>query len=398
MRPASALLALASVVLSNGCRNDADSDRTNGGTGPLYLVATSFSAGDQTETYLVTTPAFDSSTRIDPTDGPKLLGGVVPVVRNGAVFLPDSNGPVLIRYDLGSNDRLVKGAELSFSGVGMTEIMSWHVYALSDTKGYVFDPRGSRIIVWNPSTMALTGKQIDLAAVARDGWTPNLVLEHSGPRLRGKNLLIPLSWQDQDGTSRFASGVVVLDTATDTVVSVDEDERCGESYATIESPAGDVYFFPPDWSSTPHFFADMHRPTCVARVRSGATTFDGGEPLDLSALGSGSAAAGAVPDGATGFFFTVVDQALWDDGNNAGGAAWRFWHYDFKTEESRRLDSMPAWAGQGYYVNVGGAFFIPYWRQTSTGSQTTLYRVNGADEPSALFSFDASWYGLARLR
>lgn len=292
------------------------------GEGPLYLVATTFSAGDQDETYLVTSSSFDSTTSIDSTNGPKLLGGIVPTVHGGSVFAPDSTSPVIPRFDVSPDNGLRPGTELSFAGVGMTELFSWHIYIVSDTKGYVFDPAGSRIIVWDPSTMALTGAQIDLPMIVREGWVPNLVFEHSGPVRRGSTLLIPLGWQDLDFNSRYASGVLAIDVDTDRVASVDDDERCGETYATVTGPDGAVYFFPPDWTSAPHFFADLHQPTCVLRVPVGSTTFEDGYALDLSALGSGLAAAGAVPDGASGFLFTSVDEALWDGGNNEGGAFW----------------------------------------------------------------------------
>lgn len=393
-------LALASLSVV-ACSNDASSGVPNdegGSETPLYVIATNFSAGDQAETYLVTTPSFDESTTIDPTNGPKLLGGIVPVVRNGAVFIAEANGPIVTRYDVDARDQLEKGAELSFAGVGMTEILSWHVYAVSDTKGYVFDPAGTRIIVWNPRTMELTGQQIDLSEAARDGFSPNLAFEHSGPKLRGNQLFVPLGWQDQDGNARFASGVLVIDVETDEVVTIDEDPRCGESYVTVESPDGDIYFFPPDWSSAPHYFVDMHQPTCVARIRRGETTFDDAEPLDLSALGSSSAASGAVPDGRNGFFFTAVDEELWGDGGNSSGAVWRFWHYDFVTEESRLIDFLPPWAGQGYYLNVGDELFIPSWKESSTGYETTLYRVDGSEDPVEVFSFEANWFGAGRLR
>jgi hypothetical protein len=378
-------------------RDTAQAEAT-AGDGPLYLIASSFSAGDQTETYLVTTPTFDKDTEIDATDGPKLLGGIVPNVVGHAVIVPDSNGPVLLRYELDAADRLEMAQSLSFSGVGLTEIKSFHVYIVSEEKGYVFDPAGARIIVWNPSTMTLADAQIDLAETRRDGWAPNLVFEHSGPRRRGNQLLIPLGWTDQDENSRHASGVVTLDTETDEVVAIVEDERCGESYATIEAPGGDIYFFPPDWSSAQHYFAEDFRPTCVLRVRPGAITFESDYALDLSQLGSGSAAAGAVPDGETGFYFTAVDEALYDDGRNESGAFWRFWHYDFESELARPLESLPVWSGQGYYVNVGGKAFIPYWRETDDGWKTTLYSVEGGSDPEALFSFDANWYGAAKLR
>src|SRR6187402_1432699 len=99
----------------------------SGGEGPLYLVAPTFSAGDQDETYFVTTRTFDPATVIDSTSGPKLLGGVVPTVYDGSVFAPDSTGPVITRYDVDDGDQLRPGAQLSFAGVGMTEIVSWHI-------------------------------------------------------------------------------------------------------------------------------------------------------------------------------------------------------------------------------------------------------------------------------
>jgi hypothetical protein len=57
----------------------------------------------------------------------------------------------------------------------------------------------------------------------------------------------------------------------------------------------------------------MHQPTCVLRVRAGESSFDRDYELNLSGLGSGSAANGAIPDGDSGFFFFTVDQALWDN-------------------------------------------------------------------------------------
>jgi len=395
----SSCLGILAALGTSACSGGEHDDKVGeSGTGPLYLLATNFSAGDQNETYLVTSKTFDADTKIDPTNGPKLLGGIVPTVHGGAAFVPDANGPILLRYQPGAKDRLEPVGELSFAGVGMTEIMSWHVWVQSETKGYVFDPAGLRIVIWDPSQMELTGKQIDLSELDVAGWLPNLVFEHSGPVKRGEQLLVPVGWVDQDTNSRYASGVITLDTKTDEVVDVAQDERCGEAYANVIAPNGDAYFFPPDWSAMPHFFADMHRPTCVLRIKDGETKFDSSFDLNLSVLGSGSAAAGAVPDGKTGFFFTTVDEELWDGGANKSGAVWRFWHYDFVSEKSRPIESMPAWAGQPYYVNVGGARFIPYWSETNTGFETTLYAVDGGDDPRPLFSFEANWFGAGKLR
>jgi hypothetical protein len=397
---ATALGVLLSVIALGGCGGEEDVTSTAVETtaGPLYLVAASILTGDQTETYLVTSPSFDETTVIEPTDGPKLLGGIVPTVRNGSVYAPDSNGPVLVRFDVGADNRLFRAAELSFAGVGMSALMGWHVYAVSDTKGYVFDPSGPRVIVWDPSTMTLTGEQIDLSGVSRDGWIPNLNFEYMGPRRRGSELVVPVSWQNQDGNSRFATGVAVIDTETDSVLSVAEDERCGEAHTSIETASGDLYFFPPAWSSTQHYFAEQHQPTCALQLAPGQMSFEASAVMDLSALGAGSAVARGIPDGQGGFFFTTVDEALWNARESDVAPFWRLWHRDVSGGASREVTSLPPWAGQAYYTRLGEEIFIIYWEETATGNRTTLYRVDGPSDPSRVFSFDSSWYGFAQIR
>jgi hypothetical protein len=405
---AKALVALSASLLA-ACGSDEDPIDTlsegNVGEGtaptdPLYVVATSFITGDDLETYLVTSDTFDESTVINPTAGPKLLGGIDLVVGGGAVFAPDSNGPVLIRYQLDANNQLVRGAELSFAGVGMTSLSGGHVYVVDETKGYVFDPAGPRIIVWNPQTMLLTGEQIDLAAISRPGWTPNinLGLVNLGAIRRGQELLIPLNWQDQDGNSRYASGLLAIDTTTDQVLGVDEDERCGETFTNLAAPNGDIYFFPPAWSSTQHYFIDLHQPTCVLRVRAGEAAFDRDYQLDLSSLGSGSAATGAIPDGDSGFYFFTVDETLWNARSEDLDSFWRISHYDFASQQAREISSLPIWKGHAHYVNMSGEIVFVFWEETDTGNRTTFYRANGDGEPTRLFSYDASWYSFARIR
>jgi hypothetical protein len=246
--------------------------------------------------------------------------------------------------------------------------------------------------------MRLTGTQIDLAAAARPGLTPSLALEQTGPKKRGAELFIPTSWTDQDGNFRRATGVTILDTAKDQLVSVIEDERCGEAYMSIAAPSGDLYFFPSSDSSTQHYFVDGKKPTCILRVKAGERTFDPTYALDLSVLGTGSAAIGAIPDGATGFFFATADEALYASRESDGDAYFRFFHYDFTTQAARAVSSLPTWAGSTYYSDVGGKVVVPHWVENGASSRTTLYTMNGAADPTPLFSFDASWYGLARLR
>jgi hypothetical protein len=397
-------LAHALLIACFACGDDAELVATPGiptgedPSGPLYLVAPAFFNADDAETYLITTDRFDASTAIDPASGARVLGEVVPIVHDGTVFATDARAPVIARFDVGPNDQLVKGAELSFGGVGITEIASWFVHIVSDTKAYVYDPAGRRLVVWNPSTMSLTGTEIDLTSLDRDGWTPRLALEVFSPWRRGSELLIPTAWVGQDEERRFANGLLVIDVETDQVVTSAEDERCGESYMSVAAANGDRYLFPSAFSSPQHYFAQQRGPSCVLRVLNGESTFDPDFQLDLSALGTGSAAVGAVPDGVDGFFFASVDDALRNLPENNGGEFWRIWHYDFASGASRAVEGLPVWAGDPYYVVVDGEVYMPQWRQTPDEQRTTLYRVNGAEDPTSIFSFEASWAGFGRLR
>jgi hypothetical protein len=404
-------LALAAVSLGTVACSDSDSSTITEqldnqpsepaggqGTDPLYLVAPAFFNADDVETYLLTVSSFDADTSFNPTSGAKVLGEVVPIVYDGAVYVTDARAPVIARFDVGADNQLVKGDEVSFAGAGITELTSWYVYIVSDTKGYLYDPAGLRIVVWDPSTMTLTGKQIDLSPLARDGWTPRLSLEVFSPWRRGAELIVPVAWTGQDGEYRFANGLLVLDVERDEVVTTAEDARCGESYMSWPAANGDRYLFPSHFSSSQHFFADQRGPTCVLRVLEGESSFDPSFQLNLSALGSGGAAIGGVPDGEEGFFFATADEALWNERANNGGAYWKLAHYDFASEVARPVESMPTWSGSPYYVDVGGKFYLPYWRQANGVSLTTVYDLNGAQDPTPLFTFEASWTGFGQLR
>lgn len=368
-----------------------------GGANALYLITTSGADADRGESYLVTSESFDADSTVAPEDGPSLPGAVDPVVSDGAAYVPAPNNPSIIRYEPDATGRLQTVASLFFEGLALPKITSEQIYIRYFDKGYVFDPKGPRLIVWNPDAMERTGQEIDLSALNRDGLQPVLALEQSGPTRRGNQLLIPVSWRDDDGHPRDASGFLILDTEKDEVLASGEDARCGESHATVHDPDGRVYFFPSASASELHFRA-ADRPSCVLRIDVDSDAFDDEYKLDLSALVSDAAAAGAVPDGETGFFFTALDETLHSEVAADHGAYWRFWHYDFVSEEAHRVESLPAWAGDRSYVRVDGAAYIPAARETDAGWRTTVYKVAGAEDPGELFSFAANWYGMARLR
>ncbi|WP_437316488.1 hypothetical protein [Sorangium sp. So ce385] len=395
-------MALFSLAALASCgNNEPGGETTEYAGGPLYLIATEVSAGDHFQVYLVLSPTFDASTAIDATRGLELQGRPIPIVHNGAVYVSDRTAPTVTRYLVTEDGQLAPDRTVSFASVGVQGIDGANMHIVSDEKAYLFDPASLRILVWNPTEMKLTGAEIDLTEVSREGYTAVAWLEPFNVASRGDRLFIPVSWYDQDGNIAFGAALLTIDTSSDTVVAFSKDDRCGEAYMSVEAPSGDIYFFASAESSAQHHYGDgARRPSCVARVRAGADTFDpDDEVLDLSALVSGRAAQGAISDGATGFFFAAADEARWEEREQNGWSFWRIWHYDFETKEAREVDSLPWWAGSTYHYEIDGQKYLPFWEATpDDGWKTTVFKMSGTDNPAPLFSFAASYRAIARLK
>jgi len=388
-------------VFLTGCDDeDDDSDKDEGYAGSLYLIATEVpSGGDDYTSYLVTTKTLDSSTSIGITDGIEIIGRPTPIVYNGAVFVEDASSPVLTRYNT-VGDYLEEGERLSFAGVGVGEVYTYLVKIISDTKAYLYDPAGPRMIVWNPQTMTLTGTEIDLSIISRDGYTPYVYMEDFyNAIIKDGKLFVPVSYSDQDWLYDYLSAVLTIDTENDTVLNFTTDDRCGEAYFALEMPDGDILYFASTWSASQHYFSDDLGASCALRIRDGEYDFDPDYKLDLSALVDGKAATGGVPDGDSGFFFLAADPERYADSENNGGTYWQFLHYNPDTEEVTEFPSLPYWADSPFFYQFDSRTVMCYWRENDDESRTTIvYEIESDAQPSELFSFDAGWRHIGKLR
>jgi hypothetical protein len=59
---------------------------------------------------------------------------------------------------------------------------------------------------------------------------------------------------------------------------------------------------------------------------------------------------------------------------------------------------LPEWTGHAHYSRLGDEYVFVYWEETATGNRTTFYHAEGGDEPTRLFSYDASFYSYVKLR
>lgn len=367
--------------------------------GARYLVVTQIDAGsDMRQSYLNLTSSFDGDTEIDPTQGVEIQGYTLPVVFDGAVYVPDPLGPTLTRYTVNDAGALVEGERLSFAALGVSGVSGEAIHIVSADKAYLFDTDGLRAIVWNPTEMSLTGSEIDLSALERDGYRPFVFMEDFNKKVRGSRLFAPIAWYDVDFNSRYSAGVLVMDTESDNVVSVLDDDRCGDAWVSVAAPNGDLYFFPNAASAEEHgLSAETPRASCALRINAGEEGFDPTFSLDLAAAAGGSPAAqGAAPDGESGFFFAAADAERYADRENNDYTFWQLWHYDLETNEAEPVAEFPWWTGAIRYYDIDGRVILPRF-EALPGWRTTFVEL--APNPEATpFAVDASWNTVARVR
>jgi hypothetical protein len=365
----------------------------------LYLVPGVVEQGESGQTYLNLAKRLDPTTAIDPKSGREVQGWNYPVAYAGSVFIADSTAPTLTKYSATPDGQLQAVQTLSFAGVGFTEApRSDLLYFVSPEKAYLFDATGLRAVVWNPTTMTLTGKEFTFPMVARPGLKASVRSDPYQAMARGSDLFLPVGWYDQDWKDRFVQALLIVDTNKDEVRGFIEDERCGDGFSAMKSATDDIYVFPSAGGGLQfHVNAMPPRPSCVLRVRAGEYTFDASYKLDLSALVGNVAAQGGIPDPKrTGFLFASYDPTLAvGDAKNL----WRVHFYDFATSSVQPVqgDSAP-WSGAMRYYEFEGRVLSARWLWNKSFEATTVVELPGGPVVNKLFSFAAAGTTLTKIR
>jgi hypothetical protein len=398
------LLALLACSDSDSAPETKEDSAAGEQADAVYLVAANpvagddASHGDESRTYLNLVEALDESTQVDPAGGVEVPGS--PFVHEGVVFVADAEAPTLTRYTLDDSDKLVEGEKLSFAAVGVSTPLE-SLYFVSKSKGYFFDDTGLRVIVFDPSDMTLTGEEIDISVMNIDDHTAYTYSSEHNVRRRGDTIFVPVVWFDQDDNLRRNNGILVIDTREDEVVRLLDDERCGGGGASITAANGDFYFFPSAGNSLQYTTSgDPSMPSCALRIQKDHDELDPDFTLPLSEKVAGAAAQGAIPT-PKGFLFTAVDKRQYEARETDYAPFWAFKRYDLASNEVEAVADIPFWTGSTYYFQTAGRTFIPLFQGTLGDGSTwksTYYEVTDAPQPVELFSIDARWGTLARLR
>lgn len=342
-------------------------------TGGDFLTSSVVFGTDTETTYIATLQDVAPQT-VDYTKALEKNGWSDVMVTGRMAFVTDGEAPVLTRYAVSDDGVLVEDGRLSFANYAVTSVSGSNTLIVDETKAYVVVTAERQVIVWNPTTLAITGT-FDLPELPNRG-----ALRLVGPSVnrasavRGDRAYLAFYWADfTDYSMADDSVVVVVDTATDTVAE-SIAVPCPEiNFASVDEANDRVYFSNWGFSAVnTAFHAGPH--ACAVRLDDGATALDPSFQLTFSDVTGGreGATLRVLDDGKV--LLTVFHPEIYDAPPTAeqiaDGASWHLWSIDLATNEAAPFGDL------GYHsFGVNGArvgdetlLFLPSadWASTTT--------------------------------
>ncbi|WP_437482964.1 hypothetical protein WME75_41875 [Sorangium sp. So ce1014] len=408
-RAGTALLAigLLAVALGNsGCGDDepnpSGSGSGGGGVGgPAFVVATRVWDDTATNSYFYVLPSLEQGTAVDPSQALEVTGSarLFAFEDQGWFGIGDSESPTISQYTLDGGSALVKGDAIGLQPFGVEALWPTN-YVISPTKAYHPDRAGEQIVVWNPTTMEVQAT-IPLPDTAREGY---LALYGYGSVLRGKTLLFSVGWFDWKTTDTVLpeTGLVAIDTETDTVVRFDVDDRCGGITQSVETASGDAYFVSSALAGAAYHVERLETEPCALRIPKDADAFDPDFLLRLGELADGAIVGDPIPAGGDSLFLRVFDEGLATISEETktseitGQPAWHWWRWDTATNEAAAIAELaPSPANVSFFEVDGRVFTI---EEKSGSTESTLIELTAEGGPKVGLTAPGYLHGLAKVR
>jgi len=374
----------------------------DGASAGAFVLGTRVWDDTATTSYFHVVPSLDRGTSVDQTQALEVAGSakLFNAAELGwfAIGGGDEN-PTITRYTLSDAGKLEAGTTISLQNFGVMGL--WEtLYVVSETKMYYPDRDGQRLIVIDPRAMEVTG-EIDLGATGREGFLSLYSYAHLE---RGTDIVLSVAWIDWNETDSILgeTGLVVVDTETDTVKSFEVDDRCGGITQPVETASGDAYFASSALAAAAHRLGRLPTEPCVLRVGAGDDFFDP-EYFETLEDVTGSAIAGEpVPAGGDSVFLRVFDEEIGEIADEAltweltGQLAWRWLRWTPSTGDALAIDTLEPSTSDVLWFRVDDAVYGT--ETTSDYSKTTLIELTAAGGPAKRITAPGFLHGVAKVR
>jgi hypothetical protein len=370
-------------------------------TAPAFLLGTRVWDDSSTTSYFHVVSSLEEGTKVDLSRALEVPGAAKLYAIEGLGWFAIGGGesPTITRYTLTEDGSLLQGNSISLAGFGVQSLWDT-IYVVSATKAYYPDRANARLIVWNPSDMTVTGS-IDLPETLREGY---LALYGYTSIVRGKQLLFSVGWFDweQNDSILAETGLVAIDTETDSVAAFDTDTRCAGITQTVVTPTGDAYFVSSALAGAANRLGRLPTEPCALRITANSNIFDTNYLQQLGELTGGALAGEPIPSGGDAMFLRVFDESLAKVTDEAltyeltGQAAWRWAQWTPGTDKYSLVNTLQPSTADVAWFQVNGKTFGT--ETTSDYSETRLFELSAERGPLRALTAPGFLHGVAQIR
>jgi hypothetical protein len=312
---------------------------------PLYAIATAVTDDSGSSTYVKVFDRLDAE--IDLGTAREFSGWSDMGAIGRYLFVSDGEAPSVYRFQIGDDGALIDDGEIGF-GSYVDDANFYNQTLISETKAYLIG--NGEYVVWNPTTLRITGTVPFPDVAEREGIVPYVGLDR-GAVVRDGRLYHVVGWSDTENLDFLPdSRIVVMDIETDTVVDVIE-VPCPDMSTADRDEAGNLYFS--NWVYSPGGTLLEHGPkACAVRIPAGSETIDDWRFSYDEVTGHEGAVLGYLGDGQFMFSSFLGDPAAYDPKSDDWfdwlfGDTWQLQTLDPKTLATRPIEGAPK-NGGGY--------------------------------------------------
>lgn len=270
---ASAVLALWAAA----CGDNFAAPGASGDDGPgdeekhLYIAATWVADTESTNTYVALIDSLDVE-EIELTKAIELPGYGDAWVHEGMIFVADGETPT-VRKMVVENGKLKQEAAISFANFGVYGASFYDNEILTSTVAYLSDSGGKQYIVWNPTTMKITGT-VPWPTLAFDaGLEPFHSYTDRGGVLVGNNYFHGIYGHNYDWDGFGGKSYVIVNDITDNSLVATIEVPC--AMTDVASLGDDGYLYVSGWTYIPlSMIAGRSTTNCAARIDTRTRTID----------------------------------------------------------------------------------------------------------------------------
>lgn len=402
------LLALSTAsitVASAGCSDaetagddgSAGAGEVAGGSSPVFGIGTLVTASDVSSDYLLLVPDLElGGAKLDLDLAREFSGQSDLAVHEGAVLVASGEEPAIVKFTVDDARQLSRVAEVNFANYGIASAAFWNNQFVAEDKAYLVNG-ASELIVWNPRTMTVEGAVQLPELEPREGLRVVAGLADRASLVHDGKFYLPVYWTDDNYALRSDDSVIiVVDIATDTVLTTVTADCPGLDYATADDD-GQLHFS--NWTGGPgvHYVLGTAQ-NCIATVDPESQEVT---TTSFASITGGHEAAALKYAGDGRFVMSVFDEVRADVENAedpftpVAGTNWQLWTYEPASGDAAPIDDVDWNSGAIIHTRVDDQLYsmVP----GADYASTVVYAVDGTSAEPA-FSITGWSFRLFKVR